>query len=92
MRFATGGEDQAISEHKAIEKAIELSSNVHKADPIQVGSLIKRQSGRQRPHGLIEVRYRRFATEPSLVSSLRQDSCCQKYPRQKRQGFGLRRR
>src|SRR5271156_7047380 len=29
LRFATGGEEQEISEPKAVEKAIELSINVH---------------------------------------------------------------
>jgi hypothetical protein len=58
LRFAAGGEDQELSEHKAIEKAIEVSTNVRKADSIQGGSPIKRRpEDKQRSHGLIKVRY-----------------------------------
>jgi hypothetical protein len=47
LRFATGGEEQEISEHKAVEKAIELSTNVRKADSIQAAAARSTAVGRK---------------------------------------------
>lgn len=57
------------------------------AAPSSVGR--KTSKGRT---GSLRCATRHFATELSLVPSLRQESCYQKYSHRKRRGFGLRRR
>jgi len=93
LRFATGGEEQEISEHNAVEKAIELSTNVRKADSIQAAparSSVGQKTSKGRT-GSLRCATQHFALTLNLVSSLRQDSYCQKYSRRKRWGFALRR-